>query len=1038
MDNTVIAVCAVAVNPASNIQLKEAEAELNRLLAESPSQVIYDLLAGSVNPDVPPPVQVMCAIRVKNFLKNTENLENCDMSLVKNALVQAVPSASDYVRRQLMESARIVHEFHEEWTDMLPMLIVQLSQSGRNASSAEDVNRVLSALLLVYVIVRTFKLEGAVAVEEHEDTATSLLPLLPQLASLQDLRVTHMVLKVFEALTARRTPRVLRSDVLFSGWMNFMLAFAAEQRPEYALGSPPYTMYLKCMKRVASISYHLVQLAARLGNKKVGAAKFFVANFAHHFTDMWIAWLRFLAPLPHEDRAAHVKVTANALRYLREAACVEASYPAIPVPELCTSLLFPFFPFNEEDEELWGSDFNEYLRRLAVNPGEDKTDVRFLATKLLQTLMAAKKPYQSRDHLLGVLQFVHGGLQQPASRDTDGFLYMLGVLKPCIKRVDAFSATMESVLVSCIAPLLSNTQPVLRAKALWICGLYGGVPFEDPNNFEAMLRAVLAALDDPDITVRTQVIGTMTCFLALRRSRPYLRECLDPLARECLRLVNDNNSDFAVDALQALVAVFGPELSKYLADICHSLVQRSKAARFDLQAAEQAAAPDGFEVDEDNEAEKLAERGAFAADKSLRALANCVEALAFETQTLLQLQPELCELVREILEEDDFDLAERALDVYDRVVCLCKDQLGPEVWAVFPLLHHAVMVTGSGIENFQVYLPIIDNMCTYCPESICEPDRLRMVYEMCEKMLHPDTAANAMPQALDAVAELLSCLFLQLRGVPHLFDQAAASSFLQLALRALSETDSTQMRARLCTAMWSAFIYSPEMALAVMDGTGATAFILGAYCDMATRPGALEKLYPTALGRKVHVLGVCAYLRQAISQGRPEAEAVASRLASVAAVCVRLNAPEYLKHTEALRRLVAGEGAKGDDDGYESNDSMDVPQDDEDQAAGSGAGGEEELDLDDMPGYNNDDDDGEEDDDDDIETSIDPICEVIAFREVMANCPASVTRAVAAVWPDIVAHLDGAAVASNELIHARVAYREAARVLHQQRAASNQ
>jgi hypothetical protein len=322
-------------------------------------------------------------------------------------------------------------------------------------------------------------------------------------------------------------------------------------------------------------------------------------------------------------------------------------------------------------------------------------------------------------------------------------------------------------------------------------------------------------------------------------------------------------------------------------------------------------------------------------------------------------------------------------------------------------------------------------MATNHPGVFATPERLQMTHEMVAKMLDPEVLAD--PSAVVAAPEVISVLFLQLRDYRSAFDPAAAE-FLQLTLQALSVCDAAPVRAGLCTALLSAFIYSAEATCQALDATGATAAVLSAYADFMQKPGNIERRFPTALGRKVHLLGICSYLQHSLKTGRSEAAALAERLAAIGAKCMQYNVPVYHRSVHQLQALLSGTGGKAAgtaDDGYESDDSMDV-EDGEDDEGADGYGEELDLDEDEPPARGSADEDDEEDFD--IETTIDPICEAACLAETLAQCPQNVQAAVTAAWPGAIAELPAAQKVSGEVIALTQQLRQAAQAKHQSRA----
>jgi hypothetical protein len=449
--------------------------------------------------------------------------------------------------------------------------------------------------------------------------------------------------------------------------------------------------------------------------------------------------------------------------------------------------------------------------------------------------------------------------------------------------------------------------------------------------------------------------------------------------------------------------------------------------RLELSQAMETAGAQEYSDESDAASEKLA----FGIEASLRAIVSCLEALRYDVGSVCELQLQVMDLVLEIMEDGDLDLTDLALQIFDRVVYVAKDSLHPQGWAVFDAMVR-VLLDGA-VDLFASYVSILDNLCSHQPMEFCRPERLEKVYNMVVKMLSKDISAT--PHAVSAAPELMTCMFLQLRPYRPAMD-TAAGPLLTLTLQSLVAHEAVEIRVGLCTVLMSALFYDPAATLAVTDESNATAFLFPSYCDLMERPAAVEKHLSTALGRKAHVVGICAYLRFAIENGRPETASVAGRLVAICAQFVKANLQSYESQLATLNDLVSGQAAarnrQDGDEGFESDDSMDDEENEEganDDEDNEGNGSTRRR------ATGDDDDEGSDADDElDVESSLDTLCEVSMLFEMLGACPTDVQGRFISAWPTALADMSGATSLSQQVIAARAQFRSTAAELHSSRA----
>lgn len=828
---------------AQNKQQREhGEGELTAALDQNAPQVLPELIQIAGDSSLGPASE-LAAIRSKNYLLHfAGSAEVWDEHIVpptRQAVFNQLPTATPTARRVLLASLRILLQDHP-WPELIDMAgpVLQSScqeflhnKNNNNSNNNSDnqqqrqqelFNTIICALEAILVTIADFRSAGLIEAEIQNGAAQVLLPLLPPLFSMNKTEVASLVFAVFHSLIATNRPPALADDVLCA-WMNEMLAFPEKFAGVAQESRKSFEFYIKAVYNIAVVAIQIVDVtgasASPGSNKKGGGAGGgggkgkkggkrhraaaamnppTVYGYGDKFTTFFARFLNYVATTTissfgsqtNDDRDTRDAMRSPALysiRFLLNCASHEYAHEAFKnadLQQLVTRDLFAFVPFNDEDAELWEDDPREYLRMIA-DPDSQEVSLRYKATQLIVELC---KPRRSRAPLApldAVLKGLSDHLRNAgaAPKLADGAIYVLANLRGLIRKQQHWWNGVGALLSELIAPLLSHKSSVLRAKAIWLCGAFSDVPFQDPSMFNNMVYGVMHRIEDDHPGVRSAVVTSVVQFLAQEKARPLVYELLHPIVDECLRLLDSVSSESVVLSLQCLVECFGPELRSSIANICDRLVQTILATNFELCNCDDPMDSDdddggagngghhhdgGFDENNNNDHCAAAKRRRSASARvdslaeiivnSLKTLDGALEAMASNPSLVRSLQPRIGQMLEQLFTGDAADLSilEHAVNLMGTALRYCvpsnfsgadpecsrrfaspdehRALIAPEMWKCLSLLERLVVEEGA-CEMFSLVMKPIDNFIGIIPLEFSTGSALFDLLKTCRHML---------------------------------------------------------------------------------------------------------------------------------------------------------------------------------------------------------------------------------------------------------------------------------------------------------------
>lgn len=705
--------------------------------------------------------------------------------------------------------------------------------------SGVAIDEALGALELLYTYAKRFNAYGLVPTPVKLQVCAVLVRKLPEYVGYNDMRVYRYVFKVCECVVESglqlSSPKEMSGNAL-DPLFQLMLAFPQQHyEPARAAGGKVYAEYVKCMKRIAIITYSIINDATRR-KKPAPVARHFLQAHSAAFLTTWRQWLQFC--VSSADRHSHQKSEMFALRYVKLCTLDETLYTQQLRPhamELIEQLLFPYVCFNEEDEEVFADDGDlaDYVKYMMEEGfGNAELSTRQAASNTILALLGSKKKFHDPAPLLQALLGVLTGGFESADVTTPagnarlfGFLHLLSILRKFLKEVPAiWQVQMAQVLMRYVAPCLQPSIPsvAVRCKAVVVCQRYSKVPMPSEADFASFMQMMCGLVQDGEMRVRLAGIDAMCTLLEMKRARPYLTPILVPLVEECLIFLTKVQTTFVPLVILHLATHFAPELTPVMGKLGHTLVQHFLATMHDLEQQEAADGAAAATALEDGTVDvSMYEQAAFSADALLDTIFTVVTSCGENETAFESVRADVLRLIKHVLQQpDNYDMMEKTLSILLHVLYFSKTSIPPECWELLPPLF-ALVDSGIGVDFFHSIAEVLDNFISAAPAAyLGDAALMTATYKMCEKMLIGRVVCVTECQL--AAAQLIEAMLHTAKShtaCPGLFDPYLPQ-FVQLLLQSLLHPDiqaaDVRVRIWVIAALLDCFYYDAAATFCVL------------------------------------------------------------------------------------------------------------------------------------------------------------------------------------------------------------------------------
>ncbi|KAF4678092.1 hypothetical protein FOL47_005371 [Perkinsus chesapeaki] len=1008
-------------------------------------------------------IRQSAAIQVKNGIKNfwsrrvqydgsvqqiTEpgpsGYELCDADkqfVLDNIVDIAVHAKGDAKLRNLaIECVRecIRREYPACWTKLLPQALGLIT-------ATDDSNKVMVGLLVVRKISREFEMKarGRPGRESLDAVIVQALPPMLQLGEklysgaeamdTQAIDMLRVIAKTFHSCIQTSLHESLITDHASCGrWMELflkcstMLTVPVNKLP--ADNDMRQQMPLAKLQKWTMRNIH--RFIGRFGNPRLVAAHESDANVAAVMTNFAQWWLDTFGPGMTQQMIELLQrratqgifvsdqVLCQVFGFVAEAVQHAITYKIIKphVQFLVHDVVLPVLAFSQEDQQLWESDPEEYIRRQAACEAIF-SDPRSAAGDLLRALVS----YRGRDSLAVIMVSVSADLDacsrvgdkndMQACCKKDGALNALeniaeqlaiaavdksGKSKKSKKGKKKQSSALENqlpnvdslqqMLVNVVLPEFKSQCAFLRLRACSTFAAFVTEKISFSNEvFNAAFVATKACLSDSELPVRVQAGSSIKAFFSdcSDQMRPVVAQSVPEVIDRLLRLTQEVDSESLASTLDTMATDFsdavGPYASQAVNHLVPAFLRQMKAEENDDDAT-------------------------MAAMGTIQTILSLMESVFKNPAALAQCEQSICALLDALFVPDGIDYLEDGLEILTGVTFTAPQPLPESLWKYYCLMYQACC--GGSLPGFELTGPLaegwaadyIENMLGPLDNYLSRGTQTWLTGSSPTGMRYTEMLYNIVKKGFEMQDDFAAVQSAKIAAL--VFENCKAGQadewiepYVSFLAGALKTCDKSKSKQDLLRWILYAFVmmlwYSPTAFIAVLDKHSLTLDVLSAIVQGASllRSHDEKKALILALGNLLrsmlqlpsHVQGTCQKVVQTVYEQCKEVQSM------------RLKAKEKAAH-------------KGDDD--EDDDGSDWVDedddgliqdlgDDEDASASRQVMLMQEVRAQLMAvlsgEVSDDDDDSDYDDDEEDEnktSALDPYDEFMYMGETLSQCPA--------------------------------------------------
>lgn len=564
------------------------------------------------------------------------------------------------------------------------------------------------------------------------------------------------------------------------------------------------------------------------------------------------------------------------------------------------NILFPLMCYTDEDQELWETDPQEYIR-MKFDVFEDYVSPVTAAQQLLH--QCAKKRKNMLDH---TLQFAVQVMENPGStpRMKDGALHMVGSVADILLKKDTYKSQMEIMLVKYVFPYFDSPYGYLRARACWVLNYFADTKFQsDQNLHTAMMCTQKCLLQEQDLPVKVEAA---ICLQSLLTSQERVQKAVEhnvpQIALTLIKVIRETENEDLTSVMQKLVCLYTEQLvpvalqmTQELAMVFNQLINSN---------------------DEESDDKCLTAMGL------LNTIDTILTMMDDQREIITQIEPIVVQIIVSIFQKELIDLYEEALNL---VCTVSTAAVSPDLWKVFEIMYQ--VFNKDGFDYFTEMMPALHNFVTVDPEAfLSNQNHVLAIYNMCKAILtNPDSGDDAECHA----AKLLECMILQFKGR---IDQCI-HPFVELVLSRLTRDCKTpELRTMLLQVVIAALWYNPDVLFLTLDKLQPANSNQSLFAHFVKQWMDDTHCFQGLHDRKLSVLGLITLMKLPVNKRPPIVQEVANQLLPSA-----LQLFEGLKL--AYQQKAKDENAEDDDEEEEEEDDDDSDpedlEDDEDHVPGS-------------------------------------------------------------------------------------------------------
>ncbi|KAG4185093.1 hypothetical protein ERO13_A09G210800v2 [Gossypium hirsutum] len=919
-----VVVLQAALNP-NPAERKAAEQSLNQF--QYTPQHLVRLLQIIVDNNCDMAVRQVASIHFKNFIaKNWAPLDpneqqkilQSDKDMVRDHILVFVTQVPPLLRVQLGECLKtIIHaDYPEQWPRLLDWVKHNLQDQ-----------QVYGALFVLRILARKYEFKSE---EERtpvhrivEETFPHLLNIFNRLVqidkpALEVADLIKLICKIFWSSIYLEIPKQLLDPILFNAWM--MLFLNVLERPVPLEGQPVDPELRKSWGwwKVKKWTVHILnRLYTRFGDLKLRNPenRAFAQMFQKNYAGKILECHLNLLGVIRVGGYLPDRVTNLILQYLSSSISKNSMYTLLQpqIDVLLFEIVFPLMCFNDNDQKLWEEDPHEYVRK-GYDIIEDLYSPRTASMDFVSELVRKRGKENLQKFIQFIVEIFKGYDEAPVE------------YKPYRQKDGALLA------VGALCDKLKQTEPyksVLEHMLMQHVFPEFRSPVGHLRAKAAWVAGQYAHINFSDQNNFRQALHSVVSGLrdpelpvrvdSVFALRSFVEACRDlneirPILPQLLDEIFKLMNEVENEDLVFTLETIVDKFGEEMAPFALGLCQNLAAAFWKCMNTSEA----------DDEAD---DPGALAAVGCLRAISTILESVSRLPQLFVQIEPTLLPIMRRMLTTDGQEVFEEVLEIVSYMTFF-SPTISLEMWSLWPLMIEAL--ADWAIDFFPNILVPLDNYISRGTAHFLtckEPDYQQSLWNMISSVM---ADKNLEDNDIEPAPKLIEVVFQNCRGqVDHWVEP-----YLRITLDRLRRTEKSRLKCLLVQVIANSVYYNAVLTLSILNKLCVTmeVFNLWFHLLQQVKKSGLRANFKREHDKKVCCLGLTSLLALPDEQFPGEALERVFKATLDLLVAYKDQVAEAANEEEVEDDDMDGFQTDDEDDANASDKEMGVDAEDEDEA----------------------------------------------------------------------------------------------------------
>ncbi|OWF54942.1 importin-7-like [Mizuhopecten yessoensis] len=815
------------------------------------------------------------------------NIHEQDRQTIRENVVEAIIQAPEPVRVQLCVALShiIKYDYPGRWPTLVEKIAMYMQADNHGAW--------MGAFMSLYQLVKVFEYKRPDERKVLHDSMQVMLPMVYQRCqemlpdqSEHAVLLQKQILKIYYAFIQNYLPQEVISKDVFTQWMELIRQIVDRPVPEQTNQIEEEERAELAWWKVKKWAVHiLTRIFERYGSPGTVTKEYsaFAEWYLKAFSGGIVQVLLKVLDQYRQKLYVAPRVLQQTINYLNQGVSHAFSWKFIKphFQSIIQEVIFPLMCHSDEDEELWNTDPQEYIR-IKYDVFED-----FLSPVIAAQTLFYSAASKRKEVLQKAMGFCMQVLTQPSvePRQKDGALHMIGAVAEILLKRKIYKDQAEMMLTTHVFPEFTSEHGFLRARGCWVLKHFCELKFRnDANLLQALELTQKCLCTDKELPVRVEAAIAMQMLITEQeKAKQYVQPHVKPVILELLKLIRETESDELTSVMQRLVCTYTDDVIPIAVEMMTHLAQTFAQV-----------------IDADIEG---SEEKAIAALGILNTMETILTVMEDQKEIMTQLEGIVLTVIGVILQKNILDFYEEVLSL---IYSLTSTQVSHHLWQVFRMLYE--MFQKDGIDYFTDMMPALHNYITVdTPAFLSNPENIQIIYNMCKAVMSADIGEDAECHA----AKLLEVVLLQCPGQVDL----VVPSFVELALQRLTREVLTSELRTMCLQVVIAAMYYNQPLLLDTLGKLQIQNITGSIMQQFLKQWLHDvDCFLGLHDRKISALGLCALVSM-----------VTNRPNDVSQVGAQI-IPALLVLFQGLKRAYASKAQE------ENDDSDDDDEDEEEEA----------------------------------------------------------------------------------------------------------